>query len=124
MKILFCVEYYHPSMGGAQEVVRHLAERMAARGHDVTVATSWIEHRQSTEHNSVKIAQFKITGNAAYGIRGEVEIYRKFLRDGGFDVILFYAAQQWTFDAAVDILDEVSARKVFVPCGYSGLYLR
>lgn len=124
MKILFCVEFYYPSLGGAQEVVRHLAERMAAGGHDVTVATSWIEHRQGAEHNSVKIAQFNITGNAAYGIRGEVNAYRDFLRDGGFDVILFYAAQQWTFDAAIEILDDIPAKKVFVPCGYSGLYLR
>lgn len=38
MKILFCVEFYYPSMGGAQEVVRQLAERMAAYGHEVCVA--------------------------------------------------------------------------------------
>ena len=40
MKILHTVEYYAPSVGGAQEVVRQISERMVQRGHQVTVATT------------------------------------------------------------------------------------
>ncbi|WP_082205998.1 glycosyltransferase family 4 protein [Pannonibacter phragmitetus] len=124
MRVLFCVEFYHPSMGGAQEVVRHLAERMCRCGHNVTVATTWLEQRRELKHNGVNIKQFKISGNAAYGLRGEVAAYREFILNEKFDVILFYAAQQWTFDSIIEFLPSISAKKVFVPCGYSGLYLR
>jgi glycogen synthase len=37
MKILHTVEFYSPSTGGAQEVVKQLSERMAEKGHVVTV---------------------------------------------------------------------------------------
>ncbi len=40
LKLLLCCEFYHPSRGGVQEVMRQLAERFAAAGHDVTVATT------------------------------------------------------------------------------------
>ncbi len=36
--------------------------------------------------------------------------------------MLIKAAQQWTFDAAWDVLDAIRARKVFIPCGFSCLY--
>ncbi len=32
------------------------------------------------------------------------------------------AAQQWTFDALWPVLSEIKCGKVFVPCGFSGLY--
>jgi glycosyltransferase involved in cell wall biosynthesis len=38
------------------------------------------------------------------------------------DIVFFYAAQQWTFDAAWPSLQSMRAHKVLVPCGYSGLY--
>jgi glycosyltransferase involved in cell wall biosynthesis len=37
--------------------------------------------------------------------------------------MLNYAAQQWATDLVLPILDKISAKKVFVPCGFSGLYL-
>lgn len=124
MKIVCCVEFYYPSIGGAQEVVRQLAERFVTRGHQVTVATSNIPTRQSDVWiNGVNIVSFHVSGNQVRGITGELDRYREFLVNIDADIMFFYAAQQWTFDAAWDVLPEVKARKVFVPCGYSGLYL-
>jgi len=122
MKILHTVEFYYPSVGGAQEVVRHLSERMVRAGHDVTVATSKLDNRQSPLHNGVKIVGFDVSGNAVNGIKGEKKKYQDFLRSEKFDVVMSYAAQQWTADAFFEVIDDVKAAKVFVPCGYSALY--
>lgn len=122
MKILCCVEFYHPSLGGAQEVVRQLAERLASRGHEVTVATSQIASRSFKTHKGVRIVEFAASGNFVRGLQGDVESYRAFLKSSDFDIVLFYAAQQWTFDAAWSVMESISARKVLVPCGYSGLF--
>lgn len=122
MKILHTVEFYYPSRGGAQEVVRHLSERMVRAGHDVTVATSKLPDRASLTHNGVKIVEFNTSGNTVRGIKGDKKKYQDFLRANKFDVIMNYAAQQWTVDAFNEIIDEIDAVKVLVPCGYSALY--
>jgi glycosyltransferase involved in cell wall biosynthesis len=122
LNILFCVEFYYPSLGGAQEVVRHLAERLARRGHSVTVATSRIETRDFDAHNGVRIVEFAISGNQVRGFQGDTGAYREFLLAGDFEVVFFYAAQQWTFDAAWPVMALIQSRKVLVPCGYSSLF--
>lgn len=122
MRLLFCCEFYFPSVGGVQEVMRQIAERFVKRGYDVTVATTRLENRTFTEHNGVKIAEFGVTGNLVRGMDGEVERYREFVRNFECDAILIKAAQQWTFDALWPDLEKISARKVFIPCGFSGLF--
>lgn len=122
MKLLFCCEYYHPSRGGVQEVMRQIAERMVVRGHDVTVATTRMDERDFTEWNGVKIEEFDCSGNAVRGMLGELDRYRAYLKKFSGDAIMIKAAQQWTFDAAVAVLDDIPARKVFIPCGFSGLF--
>ncbi len=122
MKILHTVEFYYPSIGGAQELVRHLSERMVKMGHDVTVATTLLPNRTSFEHNGVKIVGFEIAGNVVNGIKGDKRAYQEFLRKEKFDVIMNFAAQQWTADLFFEVMDDIKAKKVFVPCGYSALY--
>src|SRR5579872_1222221 len=122
MKLLFCCAEYWPSVGGVQEVMRQIAERMAAAGHEVTVATRTHPDRRVNSHNGVQIEGFKISGNLVVGIRGEVDRYRRFLADFDGDAILIKAAQQWSFDALWPVLDRIGARKVFVPCGFSSFY--
>lgn len=121
MKILFCCEFFHPSVGGAQEVVKQVALRLAARGHQVGVATSFLENRRSDEYRGVAIHSFNVRGNKVRGMSGEIERYRDFIREGGHDLVFIYAAQQWTLDAILDDLPQLKARTVLVPCGYSGL---
>ena len=122
MRILFCCEFYAPSVGGAQEVVRQIAERLAARGHEVTVATSALPERRFRDHNGVRIQEFHVAGNAVWGMEGEVEAYQRFLRSEPRDVVSIYAAQQWTFDAAWPVLEQAAQRRFFTPCGFSSLY--
>lgn len=124
MKILHCVESYFPSVGGMQEVVKQLSERLVKLGHEVTVATSTHPDRNFTELNGVKIRDFKISGNRVFGIKGEIERYEHLLLNNDFDVITFFAAQQWATDVALPLLDKIKARKVSVPTGYSGFYMK
>jgi glycosyltransferase involved in cell wall biosynthesis len=122
MRLLFCCEFYHPSRGGVQEVMRQIAERMVLAGHEVTVATTELAERDFAELNGVRIVGFKVIGNLAHGLRGEVKRYREFVRWFDADAILIKAAQQWTFDALWPVIDEIRALKAFIPCGFSGLY--
>lgn len=121
MKILHTVEFYAPSIGGAQEVVRQISERMVLLGHEVTVATTAISAGAIGELNGVKIRRFAVRGNHVRGMTGEVNAYRTFVHEGGFDIVMNYAAQQWATDALLDILPRIAARKVLVPCGFSAL---
>jgi len=122
MKFLFCCESYYPARGGVQEVMRQIAERMAAAGHDVSVAARKQSDRTSNVHNGVRIHEFDVSGNLVSGLRGEVERYQKFIKSFDGDAILIKAAQQWSFDALWPVLDQVKVRKVFVPCGFSCFY--
>ena len=122
MRILLGCEFYSPSVGGVQEVMRQLAERLVLQGHDVTVATTELPERISDTLNGVKIRGFKVSGNLARGIKGQVAEYRRFVTSHDFDLILIKAAQQWTFDALWPELPKLRAEKVFIPCGFSGLY--
>jgi len=122
MKILHTVEFYAPSIGGSQEVVRQLSERMVEMGHDVTVATSYLPERDFTELKGVKIKQFKISGNEVRGYEGETRPYQDFLEESDFDVVMNYAAQQWTADLVFPLLGKMKFTKIFVPCGFSALH--
>ncbi len=122
MRILFCSEFYAPSIGGVQEVMRQIAERLVKKGHDVTIATAKLENRTFKELNGVKIQEFDVFGNLVSGMSGELEAYRHFLLTFDFDVLMIKAAQQWTFDATWEIIDRIKQPKVFIPCGFSGLF--
>lgn len=122
LNILHCVESYFPDVGGMQEVVRQLSERLVKLGHHVTVATRKIVERKSTNINGVEIVEFKIKGNAVNGIIGDKDVYEAFLLNSNYDVVTFFAAQQWATDIALPILDKIKGKKVSVPTGYSGFY--
>lgn len=123
MKILHTVEFYYPSTGGMQEVVKQISEQLAGLGHDVSVATSKIDNRFNNSINGVKIIEFDIHGSYAFGIQGDIQAYRDFLLESDYDVITNFAAQQWATDLMLEIFDDVKGTKVFVPTGFSGLYM-
>ena len=104
-------------------MVKQISERLAKRGHDVTIATTYLSERADSEINGVRIKEFKISGNAVSGFSGDVENYKRFLIDSKFDIVMNYAAQQWATDLMLPMLKNISAKKVLVPCGFSGLYL-
>lgn len=122
MRLLFCCESYSPVGGGVSEVMRQIAERMVRAGHEVVVATTHVRERHFEVLNGVCVRGFRVDGNMARGLSGEVESYRDFVVNARADAVLIKAAQQWTFDALWPVLDRMTARKVFIPCGFSGLY--
>ena len=111
-------------MGGAEEVVREISERLAARGHEVTVATSATPQRTRREHAGVRIVEFSIAGNLAGGFRGDTNAYLDFLRRAEVDVMMNYALQQWTADLALLVAHELRCGKVMATCGLSGLHMQ
>jgi len=109
-----------------QEVVSRLSEGLVRRGHAVTVATSACPERRERCINGVWVEEFAISGNMVRGYKGdssEVTRYQQFLCSTSWDVVVHFAAQQWATDLAFPVLDKISARKVLVPTGFSGLYL-
>jgi glycosyltransferase involved in cell wall biosynthesis len=122
VKILHTVQRYYPDSGGSEEVVKQLSERLAAKGHDVTVATSETALRSESVINGVNIKGFRCSGNIVEGIQGDIEEFRDFVRCGDFDIIMNYAGQIWSSDLLFDLLPTLRAKKVFVPCGYSRLH--
>ena len=121
MKVLFCCEFYAPSVGGVQEVIRQLAERLVEKGHQVTVATSKLPNRNFTSLNGVSIKEFLVSGNLVRGIFGDEDKYRQYIIGSDFEVLMIKAAQQWTFDALWPVLEQIKIPKVFIPCGFSAL---
>ncbi len=110
-------------MGGSGEVVREVSERLAARGHEVTVATSTLPERSSREHAGVRIVEFPISGNLAGGFRGDINAYLDFLRTANVDLMMNYALQEWTADLALLVAPELRYGKVMTTCGLSGLHM-
>ncbi len=122
MKIIHCVESYYPAVGGMQEVVKQLSERMAKLGHDITVMTRFHPQRNSTHLNGVKIEAFNIDGNPKVITTSEEKRYVDVLLQTDAEVVVFFAAQQWATDLPLPFLNQIKAKKVSVPTGYSGLY--
>ena len=102
--------------------MRQLAERFVERGHQVTVATTFMPERTSRVLNGVEIAEFNVSGNLVRGLDGDIEVYRRYVIESGHDVFMVKAAQQWTFDALIPVLERIRKPKVFIPCGFSGFY--
>ena len=119
MDILLCCEFFFPSTGGSQKVIEEIAKNLIIQGNKITIATTFIKNRKKIE--SIQLKEFKISGNLVNGFSGNIDKYKTFIRDSKYDVILFYAAQQWTFDLALDLLDNINSKLIFCPCGYSGL---
>lgn len=124
MNILLCCEHFHPSIGGVQKMMYEIGLRYVMKGHRVSVVTSWRADRNHDSVDGMDIHSFRVTGNLASGMKGEIDKYQQFLINGQFDFLIVMAAQQWTFDAMLPILDRIHYKKLHIPCGYSGLYLR
>jgi L-malate glycosyltransferase len=106
-----------------QEVVQRISKWLVQQGHSVTIATRMHSSRTSLVHDGVSIKEFDVSGNWALGLKGNISAYEDFLMQSDFDVVTFFAAQQWATDVALPILKKIKAKKVIVPTGYSALYL-
>lgn len=60
MKILMLAQFYPPIIGGEERHVRNLSVQLAARGHDVAVATIWHHGMpEYEEHDGVKVYRIR-----------------------------------------------------------------
>lgn len=120
-KALVCSEYFYPNIGGAQEISRRIADILSEK-YDVHILTTFDPSRD--KHKIFKIHQFKISGNYVTEIKGEVNNVISFLKKNYFDLVVFYAAQQWTFDIFIknNFLFKKEVRYFFIPCGFSKLH--
>ena len=122
MRLLFTAHSYAPDRTGVAEVVRQIAGRLSRRGHQVSVATSVLAGVPLADNiDGVQVRRFRVSGNGALGMRGEVDRYRTFVLSGDWDVVSMHCAQSWTTDALLDSLGVLSAAKVFVGHGFSSL---
>lgn len=122
MRILHTCFTYWPCSDGVAIAMQRISEGLAALGHDVTVATAFSAERAgATEHEGVRIREFRVSGNEVDGYIGDVDGFTRFVREFDADVMLNYAAQICTTDLVFPVLGELGGAKVIVPCGYSAL---
>ncbi len=121
IKILFCSEYYYPNLGGVQNHIRLITKYLPKNKFNIEIATSYDSCRKKKIIDGNKINEFKIQGNLAQGYKGKIREYQDFLLKKKFDIIFFYAAQQWSFDLSLPIIEKINAKKIFCPCGFSKL---
>ena len=72
--------------------------------------------------NGVVVQSFSISGNYVEGIKGDQQKYIAALKNGNFDIVVLFAAQQWATDSIIDKLKEIPGKKVFVPTGFSHFF--
>jgi glycosyltransferase involved in cell wall biosynthesis len=120
MRIVYVFERTDQLWGGVKVALTD-ANWLAARGHDVTVATCADPARGEGVIDGVRVVGFEISGNEVAGYRGDTQAYVDWVRDKKADVILNYSAQVWPTDLLLPVLSKLEARKVLVPCGYSML---
>lgn len=119
MKILHITKTY--DVGGMFELTRQISERLVEHGHDVTVATRKIDNYKEIV-NGVKVKQFDLNGNWVTGFKGNLKEFQDFVLKSDFDIVTSFAAQHTLTDAFLQIMDNIKAKKVFVPTGFSALY--
>ncbi|MGA2520240.1 MAG: glycosyltransferase family 4 protein [Acidimicrobiales bacterium] len=74
MRILMLTQFYPPVLGGQERHVRDLAAALAARGHDVSVATVATDgHAHSAPDGAVTVHYLRTTAQRAPGLHSETE---------------------------------------------------
>lgn len=124
MKILFTVENYYPKTSGVPVVVQYLAEGLVKYGHDVHVATCYVEsYAYSEMYNRVRIHRFNIKNNIWKKPYGDIKSYIEFVKNNGFDAIIVECAQCISTDILLPHLKKIESKKIFHSHGFSGMYL-
>jgi glycosyltransferase involved in cell wall biosynthesis len=122
MLILQTSHTYLPSLDGVAEVVSQTSKRLAARGHEVHVATTAVPGTLELETiDGVFVHRFDITGNAVTGIRGATQEFLTFVESLRADVIALHHCATWATDLLLPRLRKFNCGKVFIPHGMARL---
>jgi glycosyltransferase involved in cell wall biosynthesis len=120
VKILIVSFTFPPEVGGVAEVARTQACGFAARGHEVTVATTFDPCRTPERWPpGVEVRQFRVTGSFEFGrgYAGELRAYQEFIGRQPADVMLFHCWQNWAVDVVFPALPRNAARKILLSHG-------
>lgn len=117
MRLLFTAFTFPPQANGVAEVVARQAHGLAARGHEVTVATAHDDARAAAPGANPRVEQFRLSG-AESDPTEEVARYRAFIATFPCDAIVLHCWRCWTTDLAAPVLAQNPARKIFVSHGY------
>lgn len=112
MKVLLTTPTYPPFNSGLGNAVHRHALGLRKHGFDVVVATGG-QQRATAVVDDIRVERFAVTG-ADYlrsPIRGDVDSYRKFLLSETCDAIVLEAWQTWSTDIALQLADQLKARK-------------
>jgi len=122
LEILFTAATYAPYIDGVSYVIQNIAKRLVSRGHKIIVATGTHSARDFGVLNGVEVRQFDISGNRILGYQGDHQAYADFIEAFRGDILVNYAAQTWASDLVYPLLKSLRCKKIFIPCGYSGLH--
>jgi glycosyltransferase involved in cell wall biosynthesis len=121
VKILITSFTFPPQANGVAEVARTQSAGLAARGHEVTVATGFDAARSPADSPpGVTVRQFRVSGagNIRGGCRGETAAYGQFIASYEGDIILCNCWEIWATDAAIPFFRASKARKAIVSHGF------
>ena len=122
MKILFTSENYYPLISGVPVVVKYLAEGLALRGHNVSIATQHLNGLDKhSVVNGVDVYRFDIYKNFFHFTKGDKQGYINFILNYEADVIIFECTQCVTTDLILPYLGQLKAKKILHSHGFSGL---
>lgn len=123
MKILIAAFTFPPNKDGVSEAASVMALGFLAKGWEVEVATSTTAPaRDNKLWHGIFIHEFEIKEDwhSKCAHSGDVNEYRKFLKHGGWDVIIFHA-YLYSLYASIDILEKIPATKILVSHGFAAL---
>ena len=121
MKILITSFTFPPQANGVAEVVRAHAFGLAARGHEIVVATQPDPRRGAMKFpNGISVREFEVAGHwhRHRGYQGTVAAYQEFVASAAVDVVMCHCWQVWSTDLALPALGRNPARKILVSHGY------
>ena len=122
MKILFVADAYYPSKGGVQNVTKYLAEGLA-KENEVLVITLGKEKKDKVINN-VKIKNFNIQKNKLKKYFGEIEEYKKYIKNTDADYIIFECCETITFNLILPIMKNIKSKKILHAHGCYGRTLK
>ncbi len=97
MHLLVCSFSYLPTRDGVAAAAA-VAEGLAARGHCVEIATTWLAEREPQPEANPRVHQFRVEGDPLHGYRGEVAAFLQFVSDFSGDFIICHAWYSWPME--------------------------
>lgn len=123
MRILLTAHRFWPHVGGTETAVESLARRFAAKGHEVSVATSAEQGSPlEEERDGYSIERFEMRRVA--GFRVPPPEYRELVLSRSHDVVHMHGQRIWSSDFLFPYLRKAQAPIVFTAHGFAQWHRR